>query len=201
MLHFLQHKVVIECIDQKCFQVENISIDTGADKNSSEIYHTEKGHDMTRTLLIAALSLTTLMAQQSMASTTEGQFMKANNGSALNTSSNALSPSAVATADGLTGTYYAAQGAPQRFNFHVENGGQVQLASRHSAGAHNASYRLNAMVLDQQGQVVASSASDAQGNFNIDSTLSAGHYTLVVDGNTTQSPSSSDSSYEILTSM
>lgn len=156
---------------------------------------------MTRTFLIAALSLTTLMAQQSMASTTEGQFMKANNGAALNTTSNTLSPAAVATAEGLTDTYYAAQGAPHRFQFNVENDGQVQLVSRHPAGAHNTAYRLNAMVLDQQGQVVASSASDAQGNFNIDSNLTAGQYTLVVDGNTTQSPSSSDSSYEILTSM
>ncbi|GHC18589.1 hypothetical protein GCM10010082_07500 [Kushneria pakistanensis] len=156
---------------------------------------------MTRTLLIAALSLTTLMAQQSMASTTEGQFMTANNGAALNTDGSALSAQAVATAQGLTGTHYAAQGAPHRFTFNLENDGNVQLASRHFAGSVNPSYRLNAMVLDEQGQVVASSASDVKGDFNIDSTLAAGQYTLVVDGNTTQSPSSSDTSYEILTSM
>ncbi len=156
---------------------------------------------MTRTLLIAALSLTTLMAQQSMASTAEGQFMKANNGAALNTDGSALSAQSIATAQGLTGTHYAAQGAPHRFTFNLENSGNVRLASRHFAGAVNPSYRLNAMVLDNQGQVVASSASDMQGNFNIDSALSAGQYTLVVAGNTTQSPSSSDSSYEILTSL
>ncbi|WP_438767678.1 hypothetical protein [Kushneria sp. TE3] len=156
---------------------------------------------MTRTLLIAALSLTTLMAQQSMASTAEGEFMKANNGAALNTGSSMLSRSAVATANGVTGTHYAAQGAPHRFAFNVENDGQVQLASRQLAGTHNAAYRLNAMVLDQQGQVVASSASDTQGNFNIDSALTAGQYTLVVDGRTTQSRASSDNSYEILTSL
>ncbi|REC95973.1 hypothetical protein [Kushneria indalinina] len=156
---------------------------------------------MTRTLLIAALSLTTLMAQQSMASTAEGDFMKANNAAALNTDSSTLSRSAVNTASGLTGTYYAAQGAPHRFQFNVENDGRVQLASRSLAGTHNAAYRLNALVLDQQGQVVASSASDVQGDFSIDSALDAGQYTLVVDGNTTQSRSSSDSSYEILTSL
>ncbi|WP_456270031.1 hypothetical protein M1D97_07065 [Kushneria sp. AK178] len=156
---------------------------------------------MTRTLLIAALSLTTLMAQQGMASTVEGEFMKANNGAALNSDTSTLSHASVNAVDGLTGTYYAAQGAPHRFQFNVEDGGRIQLASRQPADAHNAAYRLNAMVLDQQGHVVASSASDAQGNFNIDSTLAAGQYTLVVDGKTTQSRSSSDSSYEILTSL
>ncbi|MFC0338938.1 hypothetical protein SAMN05421848_0460 [Kushneria avicenniae] len=152
---------------------------------------------MKRTMIIAAVTLTTLMAQQGMASTTEGQFMKANNDATLNTRSDLIAQQT----HSISGTHYVAQGAPHHFNFKVENDGQVHLFSHQPAGAHNAAYRLNAMVLDQQGNVVASSASDAQGNFNIDSPMTAGQYTLVVDGNTTQSRSSSDSSYEILTSL
>lgn len=152
---------------------------------------------MKRTMMIAAFALTTLMAQQGMASTAEGQFMKANNDAALNTRSDLITQQP----HSISGTHYVAQGAPHHFNFRVENDGQVHLASHQLAGAHNVAYRLNAKVLDQQGHVVASSASDAQGNFNIDSAMSAGQYMLVVDGKTTQSRSSSDSSYEILTSL